>query len=86
MENRYYAALDRPQNVIFTRAGGPNWDSMTIGFHADLQAFAAGGTLHSAEEQEAAARTAGFESTATIGPYLRSLLSYHNDTLGVPIG
>ncbi|MDT8368593.1 MAG: hypothetical protein RQ745_05270, partial [Longimicrobiales bacterium] len=72
--------------LIFTRAAGPNWDAMTIGFHPDLQSFAAGGSLHSAAEQEAAARAAGFDGTDAIGPYLRSLLSYHNDTLGVPIG
>ena len=86
MENRYYAHLNRQLNVIFEHESGPNWDSMTIGFHPDLAAFAAGGSAHSAQEQEEAARVAGFESTSTIGPYLRSLLSYHRDTLGVPIG
>ncbi len=86
MENRYYTHLNRQLNVIFAHESGPNWDSMTIGFHLDLAAFAAGGSAHSAAQQEEAARAAGFESTSTIGPYLRSLLSYHRDTLGVPIG
>ncbi|MDH3732966.1 MAG: hypothetical protein OEU54_05505 [Gemmatimonadota bacterium] len=83
MENRYYAHLDRQLNVIFTREAGPNWDAMTIGFYEDLQAFAAAGVRYSEAEQNEAASAAGFESVGQIGPYLRSLLSYHNDTLGV---
>ena len=84
MENRYYEHLDRQLNVIFTRDSGPNWDAMTIGFYRDLQAYAAAGARYSAEEQGAAARAAGFEDVSRIGPYLRSLLSYHHDTLAVP--
>ena len=83
MENRYYAHLNRQQNVIFTRSGGSNWDSMTIGFHESLTSFVANSNLYSAEEQEEAALVAGFSGTNDIGPYLRSLLSYHNDTLAV---
>ncbi len=85
MENRYYEHLDRQQNVIFVRVAGSNWDAMTIGFHESLQAFAAAGAQHSAEEQNEAARAAGFENVGAIGPYLRSLLSYHHDTLGVSV-
>jgi len=83
MENRYYAHLERQQNVIFAREGGSNWDFMTIGFHDSLASFAAAGNAHSAEEQEKAAVVAGFSGTDQIGPYLRSLLSYHNDTIAV---
>jgi len=86
MENRYYEHLNRQQNVLFVRAAGPNWDAMTIGFYANLQAYAAAGVRYSGEEQDEAARTAGFTGVAQISPYLRSLLSYHNDTLGVPVG
>ncbi len=35
--------------------------------------------------QEAAAKTAGFESASRIGPYLRTLISSHHDTLAVAI-
>lgn len=84
MENRYYAHLSRPQNVIFTRVAGSNWDAMTIGFRKDLQAFAAGGVRYTNAQQDEAAKVAGFDGVDAIGPYLRSLLSYHNDTLGVP--
>lgn len=82
-ENRYYRHLDRQLNVLFVRDSGPNWDAMTIGFYESLQAYAAAGARHSATEQDEAARVAGFEGVDRIGPYLRSLLSYHRDTLGV---
>lgn len=84
MENRYYRHLGRQENLIFTRAGGSNWDAMTIGYHPDLQAFAAAGARYSDAEQDEAARAAGFDGVDRIGPYLRSLLAYHNDTLAVP--
>ena len=58
---------------------------MTIGFYQSLQTYAEAGIRHSAEQQNEAARAAGFESTSTIGPYLRSLLSYHHDTLAVRV-
>ncbi len=85
MENRYYEHLGRQLNLIFVRDGGSNWDAMTVGFYANLQAYAEAGVQHSAEEQEEAARAAGFDGTAAISPYLRSLLSYHHDTLAVRI-
>lgn len=83
MENRYYEHLDRQLNVLFVREAGPNWDAMTIGFYESLQTYAAMGVRYSEEEQDEAARAAGFDAVGQIGPYLRSLLSYHNDTLGV---
>jgi hypothetical protein len=83
MENRYYTHLGRQLNVLFVREAGPNWDAMTIGFHEDLQTFAAAGARYSQEEQNEAAKAAGFTDVNQISPYLRSLLSYHNDTLGV---
>ncbi len=85
MENRYYEYLGRQQNVIFAREAGSNWDAMTIGFYESLQAFAASGAEHSAEEQDEAARAAGFANVGAIGPYLRSLLSHHHDTLCVRV-
>ena len=57
---------------------------MTIGFHPDLQAFAAAGARFSTGEQDDAARAAGFDGVDDISPYLRSLLAYHHDTLAVP--
>jgi len=83
MESRYYEHLNRQQNVLFVRDAGPNWDAMTVGFHESLSAFAAAGARFSEEEQDEAAKVAGFKGVNDISPYLRSLLSYHNDTLGV---
>jgi hypothetical protein len=85
MENKYYEHLNRQQNVIFVRDSGSNWDVMTIGFHESLESFAAAGNKYSEEEQSEAARAAGFDDVNQISPYLRSLLSYHNDTIGVSI-
>ncbi len=84
MENRYYEHLDRQQNVLFVREAGSNWDAMTIGFFEDLTTFAEAGTLYSSAEQDEAARTAGFDGIDHVGPYLRSLIDYHHDTLAVP--
>jgi hypothetical protein len=86
MENRYYTHLDRQLNVLFVRASGSNWDAMTIGFYESLQSYAAAGTRYSQAEQEEAALAAGFDGVSHISPYLRSLLSYHHDTLSVPVG
>ena len=83
MENRYYEHLDRQQNVLFVREAGTNWDAMTIGFFEDLQAFAEAGTVHSGAQQDEAARAAGFDGIDQVGPYLRSLIDYHHDTLAV---
>lgn len=85
MENGYYTHLGRQLNVILVRDSGPNWDAMTIGFYADLQTYAAAGVRFSEEEQDEAARAAGFDGVGDISPYLRSLLSYHHDTLAVPV-
>ncbi len=83
MENRYYTHLDRQLNMMFVREGGSNWDAMTIGFYESLQAYAQAGVRYTADEQDEAAKVAGFSGVDAIGPYLRSLLSYHRDTLGV---
>ena len=50
-----------------------------------FRSFAAAGASIPAARQDRAARAAGFEGVDAISPYLRSLLSYHNDTIGVPL-
>ncbi|RMH22992.1 MAG: hypothetical protein D6701_00795 [Gemmatimonadetes bacterium] len=80
MENRYYAALEREPNMIFVREAGAGWDLFTLGFYESLQAFAAAGDIP-ADEEDRAARAAGFEAANRIGTYLRSLMLRHNDTL-----
>jgi hypothetical protein len=83
MENRFYEELGRPLNLIFVRDSGPNWDAMTIGLYESLQAYATAGDGVTVDAEEGAARTAGFDGVAGISPLLRSLLSYHHDTLAV---
>jgi hypothetical protein len=84
MENRYLRILGRPENLIFVREAGGPWDSFTLGFYRDLQHYAEAHELR-AEDEEMAARAAGFEGADRIGNYLRSLILYHHDTLAVAI-
>ena len=80
MENAYLKAIDRPQNLIFTRVAGAAWDLYTIGFYRDIKHFAASADVP-VEREEAAARAAGFASADRIGTYLRTLIHSHHDTL-----
>ena len=80
MENDFYRYLDRPLNLIFVRAAGGAWDTMTIGVYRDILHFASAGDIPEEREDEAAKR-AGFEAASRIGTYLRSLIQYHHDTL-----
>lgn len=84
MENRYLRYLGRPERLIFVREAGGPWDSFTLGFFRDLQHYAEVQALRS-EEEEMAARAAGFEGADRIGSYMRSLILYHHDTLAVAI-
>lgn len=84
MENVYSKALGRPQNFIFVRDQGAAWDLFTIGVYRDLKHYAESADVP-AKDQESAAKAAGFESPAQIGPYLRRFISSHHDTLAVAI-
>lgn len=84
MENTYLTATGQTTNMIFRRAAGSDVDVFTIGFHENLQAFAAPSGA-SSEEAEAAAKSAGFKDRADISFYLRSLISGHHDTLAVKV-
>ena len=81
MENEYLAYIDRPENLIFTRAGGAAWDSYTLGVYRDLKHYAESGDIPEELQQEAAL-AAGFEGADRIGTYMRTLIQRHNDTLG----
>ncbi len=81
MENLYQKALNRPENLIFMRDMGASWDCYTIGVYRDLKHYAESADIP-VEKQEEAARAAGFQSAAHIGPYLRTLIRMHHDTLG----
>ncbi len=84
MENAYQMALGRPWNMIFTRDQGAAWDIFTLGCYRSLKHWAESEGVPK-EKSEAAARAAGFESSAHIGPYMRKLIFMHRDTMGVAI-
>jgi hypothetical protein len=84
MENAYLKEIGRPQNLIFVRDQGAAWDAYTIGFYRDLKHYAESADIP-AEKEDAAARAAGFAAASKIGPYLRTLIRSHHDTLAVAV-
>ncbi len=84
MENVYNMAGGRPYNMIFVRESGASWDIYTLGCYRDLQHWASPSPL-SREERESAAKKAGFVGADAIGPYMRTLIDFHRDTMGVAI-
>jgi hypothetical protein len=84
MENDYLKRLDLPQNLIFVRDSGAPWDLFTVGSYRDLKHYAENADVPEAKQEEAA-RAAGFDGTKAIGPYLRTLIREHHDTLAVAI-
>ena len=84
MENDYSKRLGLPQNLIFVRDCGAPWDLFTIGGYRDLKHYAESADIPAAKQEEAA-RAAGFDGSKGIGPYLRTLIALHHDTLAVAI-
>jgi hypothetical protein len=84
MENAYQVAIGRPDNMIFVRDQGAAWDLYSLGCYRDLKHWAESGDVPK-EKREAAARQAGFKSPDEIGPYMRTLIDFHRDTMGVAI-
>ena len=84
MENAYQKALRRPENFIFVRDGGASWDLFTLGFYRNLKHYAESADIPE-KDQESAAKLAGFEGSSRIGPYLRTLIAAHHDTLAVAV-
>jgi hypothetical protein len=84
MENAFSRAVKAPENFIFLRDQGAAWDLFTIGCFENLKHYAQAADVPPAEA-DAAAKSAGFESTAQIGPYLRTLIALHHDTLAAAI-
>lgn len=84
MENAYQYYLGRPQNLIFTRVNGAAWDLFTLGCYKDMKHWTASSDIPR-EKREAAAIKAGFEGPDKIGPYMRTLILMHRDTIGVAI-
>lgn len=84
MENDYLVRLGRKPNHIFTRMAGSSTDAFTVGYYRDLKAYA-NPPETTPEQEDAAAKAAGFRGAAYIGAYLRELILRHHDTLAVPI-
>lgn len=84
-ENQYLQSTGQVTNAVFSTDFGSDVDVFTLGFHADMSAFARGPSV-SDVEAETAAREAGFKDRADLGFFLRSLLDRHYDTLAVPVG
>ncbi len=84
MENAFSHAVHAPENFIFVRDQGAAWDVFTIGCYENLKQYAQAADVAPAEA-EAAAKSAGFDSVSQIGPYLRTLIALHHDTLAAAI-
>jgi len=84
MENAYQLGTGRPETLIFVRDQGAVWDMYSLGCYRDLKHWAESGDV-SKEQREAAARKAGFKNPDAIGPYMRTLIDMHRDTMGVAI-
>jgi hypothetical protein len=84
MENIYQVTTGRPENLIFVRDQGAAWDLFTLGCYRDLKHWASSGDIPQ-EARDAAARKAGFRNPEEIGPYMRTLIDMHRDTMGVAI-
>ena len=84
MENAYQRILKRPENLIFVRDQGAAWDVFTIGTYRDLKHYAESADF-TEKDQEAAAKASGFAAANRIGPYLRTLINQHHDTLAIAI-
>lgn len=83
-ENVYLAAVGRPVNAIFLRELGAAWDVFTIGAYRGWKHYAEREDVPP-EKSAQAAKAAGFAGDDRIGPYLRSLIQYHHDTLATPV-
>ncbi len=84
MENAYAAALGRPQTAIFVRELGGSWDSFTLGAYKGWKHYAERDDIPK-EKTASAAKAAGFADVEQIGPYLRSLILDHHDSLLTPV-
>ena len=84
MENVYGVETGRPYNMIFVRDQGAVWDLFTLGCYRDIKHWAVGDEV-TKEQRAAAARKAGFNGPEEIGPYMRTLIDMHRDTMGVAI-
>jgi hypothetical protein len=74
METAFNVARSRPGALIFTHEQGAAWDVITLDGYRNWRHYAESDTI-APEVSDAAAN----------GPYMRSLISLHHDTIGTPV-
>jgi hypothetical protein len=84
MESAFNRARSRPEALLFTHEQGAAWDVITLDGFRNWRHYAESETIPT-DVSEAAAKKAGFANVDAIGPYLRSLIALHHDTLGTPV-
>lgn len=84
METAFNIARSRPGALIFTHEQGAAWDVITMDGFRNWRHYAESETIPQ-EVSDAAAKKAGFANMDAIGPYMRSLIALHHDTLGTPV-
>lgn len=83
MEAAFNRNIGRANLLLFEREtaiGGAPWDMFTIDLYRDLKHYA-DATTAPPERQDEAARSAGFASSAVIGPTMRTYIGTHHDTI-----
>jgi hypothetical protein len=87
MENVFNRGRGRGGTLIFVHDQGAAWDVITLGVYRDWRHYAESEAIP-ADVNAAAAKAAGFDGPDAIGPYMRTLISTHRDTLGpiLPMG
>ena len=87
MENVFNRERGRGGTLIFVHDQGAAWDVITLGVYRDWRHYGEQENIP-ADVSLAAAKKAGFASPDAIGPYMRTLISTHRDTLGpiLPMG
>lgn len=84
METAFNVARSRPGALLFTHEQGAGWDVISLDGFRNWRHYAESETIPQ-EVSDAAAKTAGFANMDAIGPYMRSLIALHHDTLGTPV-
>lgn len=84
MESAYQKALGRPELFIFRRDRGAQWDVFSVDVYRDLKHYAESVDIPR-EKQMAAAHAAGYDTPDDIGPYYRSVIATHHDTIATAI-
>jgi hypothetical protein len=84
MESAYNRARSRPEALLFTHEQGAAWDVITLDGFRNWRHYAENETIPQ-DVNDTAAKKAGFANADAIGPYLRSLIALHHDTLATVV-